>query len=179
MKRLLIIGIGSLALGCLAATAQEKKEQPKSPAANAQFEMLKKLEGTWTGKAGHGEDVNDATVTYKVTSGGTAVMETLFAGEQHEMITMYCLDGNDLVLTHFCALGNQPHMKMAKPNSADPNVLVFECDGHGGNMKESDAHMHKAVITIVDADHLKAAWTMTMDKKPGDTANFELTRKKS
>src|SRR5262245_32921354 len=177
MKRLMIIGIGILSLAGLAAATQQAGEHAK--AANPQFETLKSLEGTWTGKAGHGDEAMDATVTYKVTAGGSAVMETLFAGQEHEMITMYCLDGSDVVLTHYCVMGNQPHMKLAKPKSADSNVLTFECDGHGGNMKEADRHMHALVLTLVDKDHLKAAWTVHNDKKPGDVANFELTRKPS
>ena len=52
----------------------------------------------------------------KVTAGGSAVHETLFPGSAHEMVSVYHLDGADLVMTHFCALGNQPRMK-ADPKS--------------------------------------------------------------
>jgi hypothetical protein len=186
MKRLLAI-VAVVALGGLAAMAQDKPEdKPQAKPAehdhgaahapvNPQFEALKKLEGTWTGKSSHGEGDNDSAVVYKVTAAGSAVMETLFPGTEHEMVTMYSMDGNDLVLTHYCALGNQPHMKLVK--SDDPKTLAFECNGHGGNMKESDMHMHSAKMTIVDNDHIKSAWTMSVDKKPGETATFDMTRK--
>jgi hypothetical protein len=162
--------------------------KPASAAA-AQFESLKKLAGTWTGKANHGEaEMPDVTVIYKVTAADSAVMETLFPGTAHEMITMYTIDGDNLVLTHYCSMGNQPHMKLvsgagpgAGPGAGagkELNVLHFVCTG-GGNMKESDAHMHDAKLTIVDADHIKSAWIMSVDGKPGEIASFDMTRSKT
>ena len=47
-------------------------------------------------------------MVYGVTAAGTAVMEALFPETDHEMLTVYHLEGNDLVLTHYCAMGNQP-----------------------------------------------------------------------
>jgi hypothetical protein len=71
----------------------EKKE---AVTAQAAFEALKALTGSW--------EVPDSkepmAVTYRVISGSTTVMETTFPGTPHEMITMYHLDGADLVLTH-------------------------------------------------------------------------------
>jgi hypothetical protein len=63
------------------------------------LEPLKKLAGTWTGKAGSGDQKMDATVTYKITANGSAVMETLFPDTDHEMVTMYTVDRGALVLT--------------------------------------------------------------------------------
>jgi hypothetical protein len=46
------------------------------------------------------------------SAGGSVVMETMMAGTDYEMINMYHLDGDDLVLTHYCAGGNQPTMRL-------------------------------------------------------------------
>jgi hypothetical protein len=145
-----------------------------SPGRSA-FERLKSLAGTWTGKAQHGDQGGDVTVVYKVTAGGNAVEETLFAGTPHEMVTVYHMDGNEVVLTHYCASGNAPRMKLLPPN--DPNVLLFDFTG-GSNMKESDFHMHSARLTFVDADHFKGSWGTLKDGKPAGSADFDLARKK-
>src|SRR5437868_15374337 len=80
-------------------------------AGTPQLDALKGLAGEWTGKAKHGDMEHEATVTYKVTAGGSAVVETVFPGTEHEMVTVYHQDGDDLVLTHYCMLGNQPRMR--------------------------------------------------------------------
>ena len=89
------------------------------------FDRLKSLEGTWTGRSGWDEGADkgagEVTVIYKVTAAGSAVQETLFPGTPHEMVTMYHMDGADLMLTHYCAAGNQPRMKLEP--SADPGGL--------------------------------------------------------
>lgn len=49
--------------------------------------------------------------SFKVTSGGSAIVETVFEGTPHEMVTVYH-DNSDrqVTLTHYCMLPNQPKM---------------------------------------------------------------------
>ena len=61
----------------------------------AGFAKMKDLAGEWTNKA------QGQTVIYRVMSRGKSVMEILYAGTDHEMVTMYYLDGDDLVATHY------------------------------------------------------------------------------
>jgi hypothetical protein len=145
-------------------------------AKSASFDALKKLAGDWVGTGSHGPGGHEVAVNYKVTSGGSAVVETMFGGTEHEMVTVYYRDGDDLVLTHYCMLQNQPHMRAAGGGAA--NKLVFKFDG-GTNLKsEKDTHMHDMTLEIVDDDHIKSAWTMYKDGKPTETANFDMKRKK-
>lgn len=139
------------------------------------FEALKALEGTWTGKAGHaGGETSDATIVYKMTGAGSVLAERLFPGTPHEMVTMYHLDGDDVVLTHYCAAGNQPRMKLA---SSDGKSFAFAFAG-GTNIKEGDTHMHDGKLTILGADRMKAEWTGWSGGKADHTMVFELTRRK-
>jgi hypothetical protein len=142
----------------------------------SQLDQLKRLAGEWTGKGKHGEHEMDATVTYKVTSGGTAVMETLGPGSEHEMVTLYHQDGNDLVLTHYCMLGNQPRMKAEKGDGS--KKLSFKFAGAGNLKSEQDTHMHDMTLEIIDDDHIKTTWTLYKDGKPSDKATFDFKRKK-
>jgi hypothetical protein len=169
--------------------AQDKpREAPKSdqPAATTQpapvhpgLAKLKKLAGEWLSAdepdKGQSADAGQPICTYKVTSAGSVVMETLFPGTPHEMVTMYYQEGPDLVLTHYCALGNQPRMKAEPPTS--PDKLEFKFAGGSNIDPGKDAHMHELTLTFVDADHLRATWTSYSAGKPSGVKTFELKRK--
>jgi hypothetical protein len=94
--------------------ASPVRAQAPSVDGKAAFERLKTLAGTWQGQAGHGPADQAATVTYRVASGGSVVEETLFPGTPHEMISMYHLVDGQLVMTHYCAMANQPRMRSTR-----------------------------------------------------------------
>jgi hypothetical protein len=122
------------------------------------FAQLKSLAGTWNGHA-MTPDGPPATVSYRLTAGGTAVMETLFGGTDDEMLTIYTLNGNDVVAAHFCGAGNQPVMKLDKAQSA-PDRLVFSFISVGGEHAKDHPHVHNGFIHIIGADQLEATWAM-------------------
>jgi hypothetical protein len=63
------------------------------------------------------------------------------------------VDGTDLIMTHYCVLGNQPRMK-ADPKSPG-NQIVFRFAGGTNLDPKKDKHMHEATLTIVDNDRLE------------------------
>ena len=158
-----------------AALVLAGEEVAKPKATNAQLEQMKKLAGEWLVVGEDGKPTETVGATYRVTAAGSAVIETIFPGSEHEMITMYYLEGADLVLTHYCALGNQPHMK-ADPKSAE-GTIAFRFAGGTNIDPAKDMHMHDAVFTFVDSDHLKTSWTMWADGKAGDAHVFAFVRK--
>ena len=164
------IVVSSLALG------QEKKETAPVSGAAAGLEKFKSLAGEWTGTGTHDGHKIDATVTYRVTSGGSAVVETIGPGSDHEMVTVIHPDGDKLALTHYCAVGNQPQMA-ATPKAGEEKIFFDFV--RGTNMKsEKDMHMHNVTFTFVDKDTLKTEWTLFNDGKASGKAIFELKRKK-
>lgn len=156
-----------------AAPAPVIAEQ-ESPAKQA-FARMKTLVGTWEGKMGEGADAYDSTVVYKLTGGGSALVETLGPGSPFEMVSVYHLDGDSLVMTHYCGSGNQPSMKFKPGKNLD--VLFFDFV-RGSNMKPSDMHMHQVTFTFKGKDHILADWQTYMDGKPGAKAAFDLKRVK-
>src|SRR5262249_55961478 len=123
------------------------------------LERLKKLAGTWVAAGEDGKPTDQVVSVVKVTAAGSAVHETLFPGQPMEMVSVYHRDGADLVMTHFCALGNQPRMK-ADPKSP-PNQIHFEFAGGSNLDPAKDKHMHEGTITFVDEDHIEwkgVAW---------------------
>ncbi len=139
------------------------------------FDRFKALKGEWIGKSDKMKGVNSLHV-FKVTSAGSAVEETMFPGTSHEMINMIHPDGDGIVLTHYCAAGNQPEMKA--PDKTDGKDVVFQFV-RAGNMKSlKDSHMHEVTYTFVDNDTIKTKWTNYVDGKPAGDMVFEMKRKK-
>ena len=176
---LALAGSGLLLAG-QTAKGQSPEETAKAagagkPAEPTKLDIIKKLAGDWVEIGKDGKPTGKVISTYRVTAGGSAVEEVLFAGTPHEMITLYHLDGDDLVLTHYCVTGNQPRMKAEK--QTDPAKLVFHCDG-GTNMKsENDEHMHHATLVFKDENHLQAEWLEYKDGKQVMVAAMDLARK--
>jgi hypothetical protein len=113
----------AVALFGVSASAQDGHEH--KTATNAAFEKLKGLEGTWTAGIGKA-DGPKTTVEYRVTGGGSVVMERMFAGEPYEMINMYTVDGDTVIAQHYCSAGNQPLLKLnAAESTADELVFDF------------------------------------------------------
>jgi hypothetical protein len=157
-------------------TQEDKaKEAAAKPVPPSRLDAIKKLSGEWVEVGEDGKPTDKVVATYRTTAGGTVVEETLFGGTPHEMVTMYYMDRDDLMLTHYCVAGNQPRMKAEK--QATPNKLVFHCDG-GTNMKsENDEHMHNATLIIVDDNHIQSEWLEYKDGKQIMNASFKLARK--
>ena len=119
VRRFLACGLVlTLLLGLSVASYGDGKAGAKLPAppTNAGLEKMKKLAGTWLAADKDGKPTDQVVSIIKVTAGGSAVHETLLPGQPHEMVSIYTANGPDLILTHYCVLGNQPRMK-ADPNS--------------------------------------------------------------
>ena len=87
-----------------------------------------------------GKPTDKVVSVVKVTAGGSAVQETLFPGQPMEMVSVYHLDKGDLVMTHYCVLGNQPRMKADPKSPANQIHWVF---AGGTNLDPAkDTHMH-------------------------------------
>ncbi len=161
-----------LALGLGGRVTAVEPTPAKSPAVAA-FERLKTLAGEWSGHV-QKPDGPAATVVYRLASNGSVVMETLFPGTDHEMISMYHLDGTDLVMTHYCAMANQPRMRLAATSSADE--LRFEFVGGANLDPRKSVHVHDGRIVFKGKDRVEAEWTVYGDGKPAGANTFFLTR---
>ena len=92
---------------------------------------------------------------------------------------MYHLDGNDLVLTHYCAMGNQPRMRLVQASGTDPVELRFEFIGGSNIDPAKDVHMHAGTLILRGDDRLEADWAV-YDKGQQTGANkFFLDRVKA
>lgn len=138
-----------------------------------EFENMKALVGTWEGKMQMNGKEENLKVTYQLTSGGTAIVETLNPGSPMEMVTVYANSGKRVRATHYCALGNQPEMDL---KNSKENVFTFEMVGTKGIANRKEMHMHGVTLTL-EGNKLKQEWTNFKDGKKGDVHTFEMTKK--
>jgi hypothetical protein len=173
-RNCVVVVITAAALGFIAKA--DEKPVSKGSAHQAGFEKIKALSGQWEVTSSPSDHGHGGTVSYKVTAGGSAVLETLFGGTDHEMVTLYYMEGDNLALTHYCMLHNRPHMRAERQSS--PDKIVFKCLEGEDSKIDAEDHMHQATFKFVDADHLKTEWVLYKDGKPDSTHSFELKRMK-
>jgi hypothetical protein len=168
---------GAVLLLLTAAARSDDKPAAKAPA-HPGLERMKKLVGTWVMADKDGKPTDKVVSVVKVTAAGSAVHETLFPGQPHEMVSIYYQDGPDLIMTHYCALGNQPRMK-ADPKSP-PNQIHFQFAGGSNLDPAKDKHMHEGTLTFIDEDHIEFSGVCWEGGKPakGHQCQMKLVRKK-
>jgi len=133
--------------------------------------LNKTLVGRWEAQT----DKGPAVATYQLISGGTVLLERAEMGADHEMITAYYVDGNRLLLTHYCMAGNQPRMQAG---SFDPktNQIDFQFLDATNLPDPKAGHMHNAVFTFVGPSEVTQNWTFYKDGKPGFTVPLDYHR---
>ncbi len=96
---------------------------------------------------------------FAVTSGGSAVREIMFPGQEHEMTNLYHMDGDVLVCTHYCAAGNQPRMVAASfEESEEGTVFQFEFDSVSNLRESHDHYMGNMTLTIQNDGRVRQDW---------------------
>ena len=139
------------------------------------LEKLKALEGEWIDVEGVFGTKGAVAVTYRVTSGGNAVVETFPVNTPYEMVTVYHLDGDNLVLTHFCSSANQPRMRS---KGLQGNTLSFDFDGGANIDPATTSHMHSAKIEFVSNDEIRGTWQNWTNGRPDHNATFRVVRRR-
>ena len=146
--------------------------------AQKSFDKMKTFAGSWEGAlSGAGPEFDGKTmhVVLRVTSTGNAIMHEMtgLAGRPDDPITMFYVDADRLMLTHYCDAGNRPRMTgTASPDGKKVEFTFLDVAG-----STDYGHMHHAVFTAIDADHHTEEWTFMVGDKPVH-AHFDLHRSK-
>jgi hypothetical protein len=138
--------------------------------ANKSFDLLKGMEGNWAGKNQQGETVH---VSFRLTAGGSALMSEIQGRGREDMITMFHMDGDRLLMTHYCGAGNQPRMKVIASDAQSVSFEFFD----GTNIGPGDGHMQHVTFTQPDSNHHMEEWVF-LDHGKEMKAIFTLERVK-
>lgn len=138
----------------------------------AAFTRLKTLVGEWEADTQMGK----VHLSYELIAGGTALVEKETGEKMPAMLTVFNLDGDRLLLTHYCMAGNQPRMQASAFN-ADSGELEFQFLD-ATNLTAGAGHMHNVRFRFVDHDHLATEWDFFENgrKKFGETAQYTRVR---
>jgi hypothetical protein len=175
--------------GVRLASAGDETPAKEGVEAKAVFARLKKLAGTWKvdftteGEVAklkekaeeHKDKHGHQEVIFKLTGAGSALVETQMPGHPHEMVSVYHLDGSELRMTHYCAAGNQPRLKLDRTKSR-PDHLIFVFDGGTNLDPAKDMHIHGLEITFHKDGKVTSAWEGYMNGKSFGTTAFNMTR---
>lgn len=119
--------------------------------AHKSFELLKSMEGNWVGKNQQGQPIQ---VSFRITAAGSALMSEIHGHGPENMITMFHMDGDRLLMTHYCGAGNQPRMKIVASDAKSVSFEFFD----GTNIGPGDGHMQHATFATSDPDHHVEEW---------------------
>jgi hypothetical protein len=141
-------------------------------AAQKSFEQLKSLAGSWEGTM----DGQPLHVTLRVTSRGNALMHEMKGAGPDDPITMFNLDGERLLLTHYCDAGNQP--RMVATISPDSKTIVFDFVEATNLQSSQMGHMQRVTFTFIDPDHHTEKWEFAMSggKQMGGLLDLKRTK---
>ena len=149
----------AMAINDAARAAEEKNSQSKAAQA---FDRLKTLAGRWEAQMPAGK----AQINYELLAGGSVLVSRDKIPGEPEMMTVYHLDGDHLVLTHYCSAGNQPHMQ-AEAFDPSSNELRFAFVSASNLAHVTAGHMHRAVFKFNGPDDVTQEWTWYQNGKVG------------
>ena len=173
---LLTMAASGTAFAQPAALPSEEVAVPMN--AREAFEKLKSLAGSWVGQLDLGDAVDDpfngrfAQFSLRETSRGNAfVHELSLSGMPDHPVTVFYLEGDRLIATHYCDAGNRPRFE--GKISPDGKTIDFEfLDLSGG---DEHGHMHHITFTFGDENNHVEEWTYQFPQGPF-RGRFELQR---
>lgn len=173
---LTVFTFSSFAVMSFADSPGGKDEHHMSPVTGSkELEKLKTLSGTWQGTTVMDGKEMPVTVTYETSSNGSIVVETLFPGTPHEMVSVYYDENGKLGMTHYCAMDNQPHLTL-EDSSGNEIDLVF---ASGMNLDpKKDHYMHDVSFEFKDNNNMVQEWTSYENGKEGEVSTLTFTRAK-
>lgn len=145
------------ALGCQGALAGDAVQG---------FNKLKLLAGNWelTDSSGHTHPIS-----YEVVSDGSALLE-----KHMGMVSVYHLDQDSIMMTHYCAAKNQPRMRVTDFSAADTTLDFNFVDIT--NLKPGDGHINHLTIKFISKDEVEEAWSYVDGSGATSTDVFKLKR---
>lgn len=166
MRSKLVVPFVLVVTGCAATRHASIEAAPPSstsilPAdARACFDRFKALDGDWTGTSTKGWT---ETIRYRTIAGGSCVEESSFGAHPNEsMVTLFHMDGDRLMLTHYCVAKNQPRLVASDVKDGAVTFTFLDATNLASRDK---GHMDKVRFRFVDADHFTSQWTWYQDGK--------------
>ena len=89
------------------------------PSPQAVFTQLKTLEGDWRSTSGK------TTANYKLIANGSSIVETWTMSPTRQSMTVYTMDGDRILATHYCPQGNAPRLQLSNTGADGTHYFEF------------------------------------------------------
>jgi hypothetical protein len=158
-----------VALALLIAAVGMNPTHADAGAAEA-YERLKSVAGDWAAELpGFGR----VTSSVRVVSNGRAIEEVIGTPADNEL-SVYTLDGDRILLTHYCAMTPDGHQVRLQTRHvvSQAERLDFRFVGATNLHSRAAAHMRRMIMAITDRDHYAEKWTKT---EAGKDTEFDLS----
>src|SRR5262245_34404461 len=162
MNRILPSLIFGIVASAMIATEARAADRSRSTVA---FERLTSLVGEWKGT----QEGTPFQVTYTLTANNSALMEEFRPKDGPTMVTMFTVDGDHLLATHYCAAKNQPQMATGTIGDPQAKSLAFDLVRVTGLRSPGAWHNTALIVTMEDRDHVTQEWTYLFGEKSGKT----------
>jgi hypothetical protein len=122
----------------LAACATPASAQPGPLRPDQAFQTLKSFVGDWQGVTESGRTF---LVSYRLIANDTVLVESWTMSPTRTSMTVYHMDGDALIATHYCPQGNQPRLQYRPETSNERLHFIFR---DATNLSDtSAAHQHE------------------------------------
>lgn len=150
----------------IAAVAVQMHPAASLAGAPEVYEQLISLVGDWEAELpGFGK----MTSTVRLASNGKAIEEIIGTPTNNEL-SVYSLNGDKILLTHYCALTPDGHqVRLQTPRlGSKPDHLDFTFVSATNLHSKAAPHMRRVIMTISDRDHYSEQWVKTENGKETD-----------
>lgn len=135
--------------------------------AEAQFAQILGWEGRW-----QVAETDALEIVFETTARGKIVVERWETAAGLHSITVYHLDGDAVVATHYCPQGNQPRLQSVP---GDPDAIAFEFRDITG-LDEGESHQFALDYTVRGDGALLRSEVYRSAEGPGEPSSYTLTR---
>ncbi len=143
--------------------------------AESALEFFKSLAGDWDGSSAENQHGSYPAVSFRVMAAGSAVVETVWQGQPNEMESIFHMDGDNLLLTHYCALENAPVLRFEPTD--EPGLVKFVFHGGTNFDPAVDAHFHEGTFRIRDANTIETTFVVHAGGEAQPEGSSVLTRR--
>ena len=136
-RRVAMLALTAMMLG-VGTSGSRAYAQPGPLRPDQAFQTLKSFVGDWQGVTESGRQFQ---VSYRLTANDTVLIETWTMSPTRQSMTVYHMDGEALIATHYCPQGNQPRLQYRADTSNERLHFTFR---DATNLPDPNvAHQHE------------------------------------
>lgn len=138
----------------------------KSPA--DQFALMKSWEGRW-----QVAETDALEIVFELTARGSVVVERWETRAGLHSMTIYHMDGDRLIATHYCPQGNQPRLEVAGEYSGEIRFAFRDVT----DLDSDESHTHELWFTPGIDGAIRRSEIYTRESGLQEPGHYTLSRK--